>query len=73
MSREYEVTWGMVYEATSHADAVRQALADLDHMSKFPSEGPNTFLSRLTVDAPVEENYFQFAADEALALADLED
>lgn len=43
---EYEVTWGMVYEATDAHDAVRQAIGDLAGVIALPSEGPNIFVVR---------------------------
>lgn len=46
MTYEYEVTWGMVYEASSPADAVRQALGDLADVATNPSTGPNIFVVR---------------------------
>lgn len=46
MIHEYEVTWGMVYEASSPADAVRQALGDLADVAANPSIGPNIFVVR---------------------------
>ena len=42
--RTYEVTWSMIYEASSVQDAVRQALGDLGTVITHPSEGPNFFL-----------------------------
>lgn len=64
MSKEYEVTWGMVYEADSPEDAVRQALGDLAQVIALPSEGPNIFLARLSADLPVDENFITICADD---------
>lgn len=62
--REYEVTWGMVYEADNHEDAVRQALGDLAQVIALPSEGPNIFLVRETRDHPVDENFITVYAED---------
>lgn len=64
MSTEYEVTWGMVYEADSPEDAVRQALGDLAQVIALPSEGPNIFLARRSIDLPVDENFITICADD---------
>ena len=55
MRGEYEVTWGMIYEAESPADAVRQALGDLAQVIALPTEGPNTFVARRYIDEKFDE------------------
>lgn len=46
MSKQYEVTWGMVYQAQGPKDALQQALGDLGGIINVPSEGPNIFVIR---------------------------
>lgn len=46
MTTAYEVTWANVYEADSPLDALRQAIADIDTVLRYPDEGPNLFLIR---------------------------
>ncbi len=48
MRSEYEVTWGMVYEADSPEEALYQALGDLAGVIAVPSEGTNIFVVRRT-------------------------
>lgn len=55
MNGEYEVTWGMIYEADSPEDAVRQALGDLAQVIALPTEGPNTFVARKYINEKFDE------------------
>jgi hypothetical protein len=50
MPKEYEVTWGMIYEAENELDALKQALGDLAEVTSNPSVGPNIFVIRQTVE-----------------------
>jgi hypothetical protein len=63
---EYEITWGMVYEADSPEEALYQALGDLSGVIIFPSEGPNVFVARRT-DTPLTEqaSHIVLHADQA--------
>lgn len=66
MEEEYEVTWGMVYLASSPEDAVSQALGDLAQVLAHPAEGPNIFVTRRTVDPMSDTNVVVVSADEAI-------
>lgn len=65
---EYEVTWGMVYNATSPRDALRQALGDLSQVIAIPTEGPNMFVIRRT-NKPVDDSTM-IVIEASKALAD---
>jgi hypothetical protein len=63
---DYEVTWAMIYQATSHADALRQALASLQTVTSEIGEGPNLFGVRKVVH---DEEQVQFiGTDEVLTV-----
>ena len=51
---EYEVTWGMICDADSPEEAVRQALGWLAEVAKPAPTGPTIFLVRNT-DLPQEQ------------------
>jgi hypothetical protein len=63
---EYEITWGMVYEANSPEEALYQALGDLAGVIILPSEGTNVFVARRT-DTPINDDasHIVLHADEA--------
>lgn len=62
--QEYEVTWGMVYEATDAHDAVRQAIGDLAGVIALPSEGPNIFVARRMPGGITDGSMETVSADE---------
>lgn len=41
MSKQYLVTWQMVYEADDHLDAIAQAYGELCDLAQDPSRGAN--------------------------------
>jgi len=63
--RQYEVTWGMVYDASSPEEALKQALGDLAEVIHNPSVGPNLFVIR------VFSNLQEEASDSCVISADL--
>jgi len=65
-NKEYEVNWGMVYNATSPEDAVYQAIGDLAQIIALPTEGPNIFLVRCTEDPIDERNFVTIEACDAV-------
>ena len=65
----YEVSWSMIYDATSPEDAVRQALASLEDVVRLHTEGPNIFVVRPTSSWQEEEVHF-ISADEAFGATD---
>lgn len=65
----YEVSWTMIYEATSPSEAVKQALAGLDDVVRLHTEGPNIFVVRPTSSWLENEVHF-ISADEAMEAKD---
>lgn len=63
----YEVSWTMIYDGTSPQDAVSQALADLETMIRYPSEGPNIFIVRAASSFQDDDVAFFVSADEILS------
>jgi len=63
MTGEYEVSWGMVYEADSPEDALRQALGDLALVIALPTEGPNMFSVRKEINDKFDRTVVLSAGD----------